>query len=293
MTNPAKEVLEKILTRVNRKYKDSLFCDLFSIKEHALSLYNAVNGTHYTDSEELEIVTLSDAVFIHQKNDVSILFDSRLTLWEHQSTLNANMPLRGLLYYARNMEGILSEVQKNRLIYQSAVVKIPTPAYYVFYNGASEQPERMDLKLSEAFLTPSDGYEWTAHFLNINKGHNEALLQACPALMGYSEAIGRSREYLSRGMSCEQAVDKALEDCIQEGYLSDYFSKIRGEARQMLWMEFDENGFRDAVREEGREEGRAEERANTERERERAERAEAALAEANAKIAELTALLHK
>ena len=82
------------MQNITRDYKDTLFTDLFSDKENALSLYNALNQTSYTNVEELEIVTLSDVLYMHQKNDVSILFQNEITLWEHQSTLNYNMPLR-------------------------------------------------------------------------------------------------------------------------------------------------------------------------------------------------------
>ena len=88
-------------TFVQRNYKDTIFHDLFSDKKNALSLYNALNHTDYQDTEGLEVVTLSDAIYIHLKNDVSILFQDQLELWEHQSTRNGNMPLRGLLYFAR------------------------------------------------------------------------------------------------------------------------------------------------------------------------------------------------
>ena len=36
-----------------RNNKDLLFCDIFSIKENALSLYNATNDTNYTDAKNL------------------------------------------------------------------------------------------------------------------------------------------------------------------------------------------------------------------------------------------------
>jgi len=71
------------------------------------SLYNAFNKTDYTNVEDLEIVTLSEVIYMHQKNDVSIMFQNELALWEHQSTLNYNMPLRGLIYFAHNIDGIL------------------------------------------------------------------------------------------------------------------------------------------------------------------------------------------
>ena len=140
-------------TNVRRNEKDSVFCDLFSDRKRALSLYNAINGTDYQDETELQIVTMDDVIFLHQKNDVSVMFDSKLTLWEHQSSLNYNMPLRGLMYYGRNIEGVLGEGIKK--LYWKKLVKIPAPDYYVLYNGTDEMPDRVDLHLSDAFQVPA------------------------------------------------------------------------------------------------------------------------------------------
>ena len=103
--------------KLRRTHKDSLFCDLFSDKKNALSLYNAIKSTSYDDPEELRITTLKEVIFMHQKNDVSILLDSHLCLWEHQSSYNPNMPIRGLMYYARNMETILNDSYYSRKIF--------------------------------------------------------------------------------------------------------------------------------------------------------------------------------
>lgn len=96
--------------KVNRKYKDSLFRMLFGTdKKVALELYNAVNGTDYTDVGELEINTLGDVIYMKMKNDMSFLFGSILNLYEHQSTPNPNMPLRGLMY----MSELYSQIYGN------------------------------------------------------------------------------------------------------------------------------------------------------------------------------------
>ena len=47
-----------------RTYKDTMFRMLFREKKNLLSLYNAVNGTAYTDVEGLEITTLENAVYM-------------------------------------------------------------------------------------------------------------------------------------------------------------------------------------------------------------------------------------
>ena len=245
---------------VRRNHKDSLFCDLFSVKEYALSLYNAIRGTDYTDPDEISIVTIKDVIFMHQKNDVSILIDHRLTLWEHQSTLNRNMPLRGMLYYSRNLEGIFDKNRKRRL-YLKPLVKIPAPEYYVFYNGTEEAPEREDMRLSDAFEVPSEGYEWTAHLINVNAGRNDEIMDSCPALKGYALLVEEYRDGKRKGLSDNAAAERAIQKTIDTGYLVDYLGKIQAEAKTMILTEFDAKAYEEDIREEAFNEGRAETRA--------------------------------
>ena len=132
----------------NRKHKDTVFRMLYSDKRAILELYNALNGSDYQNPDDLTITTLENAVYMSMKNDVSFLLDERMTLYEHQSTWNPNMPLRDLLYIARLME---KNVDKD-LLYLSEPVKIPAPHFVVFYNGAKEAPEDVTLRLSDAFI---------------------------------------------------------------------------------------------------------------------------------------------
>ena len=100
---------------INRKYKDSVFRMLFDSKEELLSLYNAVNGTHYENAEDLEINTLKEGVFMKMKNDISFVFGFELNLYEHQSTKCGNMPLRFFFYVAELFAGITEKEDKNAL----------------------------------------------------------------------------------------------------------------------------------------------------------------------------------
>lgn len=139
---------------VNRTYKDSLFRMVFQEKKDLLDLYNAVNETAYTLEDDLIMYTLEDAVYISYKNDVSFLLGEQLNLYEHQSTLNPNMPIRGLLYMSRNYEAY---IELNHLdIYSSVLQKLPMPQYLVFYNGEDSAPERQVLELTDAFSSHPD-----------------------------------------------------------------------------------------------------------------------------------------
>jgi hypothetical protein len=85
--------------KTNHNHKDSVFSLLFSEPPAALELYNAVTGQNYPPDTKLEIVTLSNALFKGQLNDVAFVVDDRLVvLIEHQSTINNNIPLRMLMY---------------------------------------------------------------------------------------------------------------------------------------------------------------------------------------------------
>ena len=87
--------------QINRQYKDRLFKLVFKEKEDLLKLYNAINGTDYNNPDDIEVNTLDDVVYMGMKNDISFLITDILNLYEHQSTFNPNLPLRGLFYFTR------------------------------------------------------------------------------------------------------------------------------------------------------------------------------------------------
>ena len=137
------------MTKVKRNFKDSLFRLVFHGKEELLSLYNAVNGSSYTNADDLEINTLEDVVYMGMKNDVSFLFAHYLNLYEAQSTSNPNMPLRGTIYFGDLIKGW---VESNHLdMYSEKQIMIPKPKFLVFYNGLKKEPERKILRLSDSF----------------------------------------------------------------------------------------------------------------------------------------------
>lgn len=245
---------------VNKRFKDRLFCKLFgdeANKDNALSLYNALCNTVHTNIDELIIYTIEDVVYVGMKNDVAILLDSDLSLWEQQSTFNPNMPLRGLMYFGKMYDKYIESSKLN--IYSSKLIKIPTPQYKVFYNGDALQPERTKLRLSDAFINRTNlgEFEWTADAINLNKGFNKELLDKCRPLRDYTTFVNKVKE-LAVSTDFEQAIDNAVDYCIDNDVLKDYLIQNRAEVKDMCLTEFNEKLYEESIRSEGYEQGREE-----------------------------------
>lgn len=237
---------------INRIYKDRLYKMIFNDKSELLKLYNAINGTYYDDPAMLTITTLDNAIYMTMENDLSFIIDMRLALYEQQSTVNPNLPLRFLMY----ITDIYSAYTKDMNIYGSKKVQIPLPSFVIFYNGVKSQPDRTEFLLSELFHPTTDqpALELKAVMLNINKGHNQELMNACHTLRDYSEYVARIRTY-SAEMPLTDAVEKAITECIHENILRDFLLKNRAEAKAMSIYEYDEEKTLRMFREEGYEDG--------------------------------------
>ena len=232
---------------VNRKYKDTLFRALFSERKHLFSLYNAVNETNYTNEEDLEINTLENVIYLKMKNDISFLFGFSLNLYEHQSSVNPNMPLRDLFYVA----DLLQKIVKDKNLYSSSLVGIPTPKFVMFYNGTDEEAAQMELKLSDAYMQKvgDPDLELKVKMYNINSGKNPELLEHCQRLREYTIFVEKVRAYAAQ-MEIAEAVNRAVDECIAEGVLGDFLSEHRAEAVAMSIYEYDEEKHMKAEREE-------------------------------------------
>ena len=265
---------------VNREYKDSVFRMLYREKKNLLQLYNALNGTSHTDPEKLIFTTLENAIYLGMKNDVSFLLDDRMTLYEHQSTWNPNMPLRDLLYIARLLEKHVNA--GNRSIYSSSLIRIPAPRFVVFYNGQRRVEEHTVMKLSDAFEKPETdpALELRVRLVNINPGASPELMERCRTLREYSEFVARIRKHIDEEASIREAVEQAVSECIREGILAEFLRSQRSEVVAMSIFEYDHEVEMKKLTDELRENIRAEEH-------------ERALAEARAEVEEATKKLYE
>ena len=242
---------------VIRNYRDTLFRMLYRNKVRLLSLFNAVNGTHYDNPDDLTITTLEGVLYLGMKNDVSCIIDMMMQLYEHQSTVNPNMPLRNLFYVSDLLQKYIYEEGID--IYSRKQIKIPTPKFVVFYNGDEEQPERKEIRLSKAFSanTGETNMELVVLQININKGQNEELKAACKTLQEYAEFTERAREH-RKEMELEDAIQTTIDECIRDGILKNFLLKNKAEVYHMCLYEFDVELHERVLREEEREEGRLE-----------------------------------
>lgn len=237
----------------NRNYKDTVFRMLFKEPDNALSLYNALNGTAYEDIKKLQFNTLENAIYMNIKNDISFLIMNRINLYEHQSTYAPNMPLRDLLY----VSDILQEYVKDKSLYSSRKIKIPNPHFVVFYNGMEKRPEKMEYRLSDLFFITEEApeLELKVTVLNINQEMNTDLKEKCKILKEYMIYVDKVRNY-AKLMSFNNAVGKAVEECIRENVLKEFLSKQRAEVIKVSIYEYDKEKELRIIRADEREIGR-------------------------------------
>ena len=146
------------------------------------------------------------------------------------------MPLRDLFY-------ICSEYQKlvdKKSLFSSTLQKIPAPNFIEFYNGSMVIADYTELRLSSAFehLSGEPKLELIVTVLNVNEGHNSELMQHCRTLNEYAQYVARVRHY-TLDMSLNQAVERAVDECIREGILSEFLTRNRNEVISMSIFEYD------------------------------------------------------
>ena len=86
---------------------------------------------------------------------------------------------------------------------------------------------------------------------------NPELLAKCEALGGYITFVDKVRTY-NKSMPLTHAVDRAVDECVEDGVLEEFLNKHRREVRNMVLTEFDEEKYLKMMREEERAEGRLE-----------------------------------
>jgi predicted transposase/invertase (TIGR01784 family) len=230
----------------NRKYKDSVFTLLFGNKEALRQVCEAMFGKGYSPYMDIVLMTVKNVFRNGRLNDLSFVLDDKLVvLIEHQSTINENMPLRMLFYIVLVYEEYLREFRDKDILYTKNMFTIPEPVFIVFHVGDDMPEEKRILRLSDMFVksglrTPESiaSLELVVTVYNMNKGHNPEIAQQCPLLGEYATFIFMVQENQKNGMSREDAIRKAVLDCINQNVLKEFLEQHRGEVVSMLFEEW-------------------------------------------------------
>lgn len=237
----------------NRKFKDSIFRKLFGTKEEIIPLYNQISGNHLDVNTEVEIITLSDTMFLKQVNDLGFRIEDRLiVLVEQQSTLNENMALRLLLYVAREYEKILD----SKMIYREKMMKIPSPEFYILYNGKKRlEKTKSDMLLSDMYIHKPENIslELRATIIDINSNEFIETLQNT-SLYQYIVAVKEIQNCFDNNGNLRECIS----GLISSGVLRNFLINNSNEVVNMLTFDFDKETYGEVKKEEGLEEGREE-----------------------------------
>ena len=238
----------------NREYKSDVFSMLMEDKANALQVYNALNGSSYEDPEQVEIVSLESGMSLSIRNDAAFIVDMNLSIYEHQSTYNPNMPLRSLIYFASYLKKIVGK----RDLYSPRTILIPTPHFAVFYNGLNDRPAKEVIRLSASYEKPTDQpeLELVCTVYNINPGKDQGLLNMCTVLEEYTQFVEAVRRF--DGDDPEVSVKKAIDYCISNHILEDFLRKRWTEVLKAMTIDMTFERREELFRQEEREIGRAE-----------------------------------
>ncbi|MCL2295287.1 MAG: Rpn family recombination-promoting nuclease/putative transposase [Spirochaetes bacterium] len=272
-----------------KKYKDSVFCMLFSDQNKLRELYNTITGSSYSKETPMTINTLQETLGIGLKNDISFTIgDKTIVLIEHQSTINPNMPIRFLLYVAALYEKMILRKE----LYAERGLELPNPEFYLFYNGKAPYPEETTLRLSQAFKKRAgieegipDVVETNINFCtnlqynlelevkvyNINLGHNKRLMAKNRDLGEFAKFVEIVREKqagLTKKEELEEAFRLAIKECIEHNILRKFLETHGEEVMKSLLKITREEYIElrlESAREIGKEEGLAKAKLETAR----------------------------
>ena len=233
---------------VTSKFKDNVFCMLYRDKRNLLELYNALNNSDYTNVDDLQVTTLNGGSYMKYKNDASFLLCMSLYMFEQQSSKNPNMPLRFLHY----VSDVFRELFSNSMLHRRSMIKIPVPHFVTFYNGLEKWIEDEDeIRLSDMYEIPTDNpeLELKVRVININKDVH--ILNKCKTLRDYVTFVNKVRFKMGvEGDDVRIAVTEAMDECIDEDILVDFFEQHREEVVEVSIYDYDEEEVRRVLAEE-------------------------------------------
>lgn len=141
-----------------------------------------------------------------------------VVLIEHQTTINPNMPLR-----------------------------IPSPEFFVLYDGENTSFEQQTLKLSNAFKTESNNLELIVHVYNLAEGMNTDFLNRCQSLKEYCIFSNKYKEFRRQGQDIDTAIRAATRYCLDNDVMKEYLVNNQKEVIDMFGFEWNEREEKEAL----------------------------------------------
>ena len=234
-------------------YRDSLFRKYFEHPDKLAALHELLTGIP-TAEQNVEIKTLKSVLFNRLKNDISFKVGDRfIVLFEHQSTINPNMPARMLLYSVMLYRKMLSKES----IYSKKLIPLPAPEFYVLYNGKDPWKDNSKLYLSSAFAENQHNLELVVTVRNIRYNKDNELLQKYKPLHDYSFFVYDVEKRVASGDSLADAIRSATDYCINHNIMRDYLSANYEEVFEMMSLRWNEKDAKKYWQKEAREEGHA------------------------------------
>lgn len=227
------------------KFKDNVFCMIYRDKKNLLELYNALNNSNYEDVDALEVTTLNGGSYMKYKNDASFLLSMNLYMFEQQSSKNPNMPLRFLHY----LSDVYREMYSNDLLHRRSMIKLPVPHFITFYNGREKWIDNEEIiRLSDMFenYVNNPQIELKVHVINING--DAAILDRCKSLRDYMTFVEKVRYKTDfENIDIRTAVMTAMDECMKDDILVDFFEEHRAEVIEVSIYDYDEEEVRMVV----------------------------------------------
>ena len=246
----------------DRQYKSSVFALLYEDRENLMDLYNGLYDEKCTDPEKISFNTLKDedgvesGIFMKFRNDLSFIFDSRLHLYEHQSSVNQNIPLRMLIY----VTVLIKKLVKTKDLYKERAIGIPAPRFVVFYNGTNDMPAKTELRLSDQYMMKDNDpeLELKVTVYNINTEKGGELLTRSRTLREYMLFVDKAREAMQGKVTEEDkraAMNGVIDWCIERDILREFMKKHRKEIVMISILQYDQEAHEAAIFEEAHDAG--------------------------------------
>lgn len=218
-------------------YKNTIFRIIFSDKSNLLSLYNALNCSSYDNPDDLDIINSENSIFVGIKNDFSFLIESEINLFNTQSYICPNSPLRYLFVIA----DIYENSKRNSKNHIGRSTTSSTPKFVVFNDNTEIQQEKHILKLSDMcsyednntnnnntnnkkLIFGDSSLELKVTLYNLNLEIEPKILETCSILKEYMLYINKVRKYTKK-MPPALAIETAISECVQENIMAAFLTK--------------------------------------------------------------------